>query len=105
MMCAFDFNMTNKAICQVNLQKSVTFAPKASLFEAFFHRDGHGDGSADHGVIAHADQAHHFLGPVEGSVPLHCMPHTWYALHTTCCSVNNDCTHHSRKEQPHYAMF
>jgi len=58
-MCAFDFNVTNKAICQVNRQKSVTFAPKASLFEAFFHRDGDGHGSADHRVVAHADQAHH----------------------------------------------
>ena len=51
--------MTNKAICQVNRQKSVTFAPKNSFFEAFFHRDGHGHGSADHRVVAGADKTHH----------------------------------------------
>ena len=27
---------------------------------AFGNGDGHGDGCADHGVVAHADEAHHF---------------------------------------------
>ena len=30
-----------------------------SLFHRFFHRDSNGHGSADHRVVAHADEAHH----------------------------------------------
>ena len=29
------------------------------LFHRFFHRNSAGNGSADHGVVAHADEAHH----------------------------------------------
>ena len=33
---------------------------KFSLLQALGHRDGHGDGGADHRVVAHAQEAHHF---------------------------------------------
>ena len=29
------------------------------LLGGVLHSNGHGDGSANHGVVAHADQAHH----------------------------------------------
>ena len=32
---------------------------RKSYFPGFFHRDRAGDGSADHRVVAHADEAHH----------------------------------------------
>ena len=32
---------------------------KFSLLQALGHRDGHGDGGADHRVVAHAEEAHH----------------------------------------------
>ena len=35
------------------------------LLDRFLHRHGHGDGSAHHGVVAHADKAHHFNVKVE----------------------------------------
>ena len=30
------------------------------LLQCFFHGHGHGNGSTDHGVVAHAQEAHHF---------------------------------------------
>ena len=35
---------------------------KALLLLALSNSDSHGDGSADHGVVAHAQKAHHFHG-------------------------------------------
>ena len=42
--------------------------PKKQIFGRFFlllalsNSHGHGDGGADHGVVAHAQKAHHFHG-------------------------------------------
>ena len=33
---------------------------RCELFAGFFHCHGNGHGRADHGVVAHADEAHHF---------------------------------------------
>ena len=33
-----------------------------SLLLAFHNSDSHGDSGADHGVVAHAQKAHHFHG-------------------------------------------
>ena len=33
-----------------------------SLLLAFHNSDSHGDSGADHGVVAHAQEAHHFHG-------------------------------------------
>ena len=30
------------------------------LLQSLFHSHSHGNGSADHGVVAHAQEAHHF---------------------------------------------
>ena len=30
------------------------------LFQCFFHGHSHGNGSADHRIVAHAQEAHHF---------------------------------------------
>ena len=35
-------------------------AQKSGLFAGFINRNGDGDGGADHGVVAHADETHHF---------------------------------------------
>ncbi len=39
----------------------IAHADEAHHLHAFGNGDGHGDGCADHGVIAHADEAHHII--------------------------------------------
>ena len=46
-------------VVPVDVEDTVVNGFHLLVFECFLNGHGHGDGSADHGVVAHADQAHH----------------------------------------------
>ena len=54
--------------CEAGIFDMQIKVPKKQLFSRFLllpalsNSDGHSDGSADHGVVAHAQKAHHFHG-------------------------------------------
>ena len=52
------------SFCELRNLKLIRLKSKgfSLLLHSLFDCDGHGDGGADHGVVAHAEEAHHLDG-------------------------------------------